>query len=410
MVDETLKGTGIKVLIVDDNEAIIDALSYGLRAAGYDVITATNGREALERSRKEHPDLIISDIVMPEMDGFEFCRALRQDPEFSDLPFLFLTAHGDKDRKLQGLKYGADDYIVKPFEIDELLARIEVILKRAKKSATEGALSGRLSEIGLPDLLQVMEQTSKRGKVYIKAQGKEGWVSLSSGHIMDASFAELSGEDALVELFLLEDGTFYYKAEPVEKGPIDRPVGFVLMDIARLSDELVALKEFLPNEAAMVSLIQKPEEFDEPAEETIVEGLEKEGPRSVKELITFTGLSATRLKVAIAKLSKRGCIAILDSEEPVKLPSQAKVLFLSETEGIIGQFKEKLSELYGIKALKGKVMVDMVPVKTEFGTIEFVFFEKASNFKNLWRPFLKDAHLVLVAGRADESILDELEG
>lgn len=116
-----------RVLAVDDEERILNFLSSKLKLSGYEVMTARNGNEALEISRSEEPDLIILDVLMPKMDGFETLKQLRT---FSTIPVIFLTARGVDADRIKGLTLGADDYLSKPFNPDELVARIEAIRRR----------------------------------------------------------------------------------------------------------------------------------------------------------------------------------------------------------------------------------------------------------------------------------------
>ncbi len=118
-----------KILIVDDEPPIIDVLDYNLRKANYQVVVARDGREALERSRREQPDLIILDLMLPELDGLEVCRALRRE---TNVPIIMLTAKDEEVDKVVGLELGADDYIVKPFSVRELLARVKAVLRRVE--------------------------------------------------------------------------------------------------------------------------------------------------------------------------------------------------------------------------------------------------------------------------------------
>jgi len=117
------------ILIVDDEERILNFLQPKLRAAGYDVVTAKNGVEALEQIRLQQLDLIVLDLIMPQMDGFETLRRLRSFPA---LPVIVLSARNSDTDKIKGLKLGADDYLAKPFNPDELIARIEAVRGRFK--------------------------------------------------------------------------------------------------------------------------------------------------------------------------------------------------------------------------------------------------------------------------------------
>ena len=116
-----------RILVVDDEERILNFLRSKLKASGYEVLTATNGLEALEQVQAQEPDLILLDVIMPKMDGFDTLKELRR---FSTVPVIILSARGADFEKVKGLGLGADDYLPKPFNPDELLARIEAVRRR----------------------------------------------------------------------------------------------------------------------------------------------------------------------------------------------------------------------------------------------------------------------------------------
>ena len=123
-----------KVLVVDDEERVALSIERSLQQ-NYQVRVAYNGTEALKIARRVNPDLIILDVVMPGMSGFEVCRELRHDPLLQSVPILFLTARGRVEDKIEGFEAGADDYLTKPFDVRELLLRVKAILQR---TSTEG--------------------------------------------------------------------------------------------------------------------------------------------------------------------------------------------------------------------------------------------------------------------------------
>ena len=126
-----------KVLVVDDERILRMLIKRQLEIQGYQVRDVSSGSEALSIIEKELPDLIVSDVMMPEMDGLEFCRCLRSSSEGQLVPFIFLSSKGDLDDRIIGLSMGADDYLIKPFEIRELVAKIEAQLERSRRISTE---------------------------------------------------------------------------------------------------------------------------------------------------------------------------------------------------------------------------------------------------------------------------------
>ncbi len=123
-----------KILIIEDEEGIIHLLNLYLKDAGYDVVIAKDGADGLALHARMHPDLVILDIMLPALDGFEVCRRIRS---WSNTPILMLTARGDEEDRIQGLDLGADDYLVKPFSPRELVSRVRAILRRVENQ--EGA-------------------------------------------------------------------------------------------------------------------------------------------------------------------------------------------------------------------------------------------------------------------------------
>ncbi len=121
---------GRKILVVDDEAVLVETIAYNLEQAGYAVVTAADGASALEAAQREKPDLIILDLMLPEMDGLEVCRQLRREGNTATTPIMMLTAKGEEIDKVVGLEVGADDYVTKPFGRRELLARVRALLRR----------------------------------------------------------------------------------------------------------------------------------------------------------------------------------------------------------------------------------------------------------------------------------------
>ena len=135
----------MKILVVDDEQAVRESLRRSLRFNGYDVLTANDGLEAVETVRSENPELLILDVMMPNMDGLEVCRTLRS--EGWDRPILVLTARDGVSDRVAGLDAGADDYLPKPFALEELLARVRSLVRRASADsiAAEAPVESKLS-------------------------------------------------------------------------------------------------------------------------------------------------------------------------------------------------------------------------------------------------------------------------
>ena len=131
----------MKILVVDDEALLVKGIRFNLQNEGYDVITGSDGLEAVRQVQEQHPDLVVLDVMMPNMDGMTACAKIR---EFSDVPIILLTAKADDMDKLMGFDYGADDYLTKPFNILELKARIRALLRRSGRSEKK-AVANELS-------------------------------------------------------------------------------------------------------------------------------------------------------------------------------------------------------------------------------------------------------------------------
>jgi DNA-binding response OmpR family regulator len=134
-----------RILVVDDEPAVTDLLAYNLRRAHYEVLVAADGRQALRLAREGAPDLILLDLMLPEVDGLDVCRELRRA---SQVPIIMLTARGEEVDRVVGLELGADDYVCKPFSVRELMARIKAVLRRVPSAASEPVPTALLSGPG----------------------------------------------------------------------------------------------------------------------------------------------------------------------------------------------------------------------------------------------------------------------
>src|SRR6186713_1601888 len=133
-----------RVLIVDDDPDIVRLVRYNLSHSGYEVQSAGTGREALELVQKQPPDLVVLDVMLPDVDGLEVCRTLRQQASSRRIPILMLTARGEEIDRVVGFELGADDYVAKPFSPRELVLRVKSILRRAGGERAEVLRAGRV--------------------------------------------------------------------------------------------------------------------------------------------------------------------------------------------------------------------------------------------------------------------------
>ena len=148
--------SGEHILVVDDDPFIARLLEIELQASGYDVAVASDGKQALDQVAERVPSLVLADVMMPNMDGLELTKRLREDPTTCSVSVILLTARGLSADKLEGFAVGADDYIVKPFDTPELLARIRGVLRRAKEMRAQSPLTG------LPGNVRIEEEIESR--------------------------------------------------------------------------------------------------------------------------------------------------------------------------------------------------------------------------------------------------------
>jgi len=126
----------MSLLVVEDDTDILNLLTYNLQVAGFDVLTSQEGYEALSLAKRHHPDLVILDLMIPGLDGFEVCKEMKRQEDTKNIPVIMLTARGEEVDRIVGLELGADDYVVKPFSPRELILRIRAVLRRSAQEAS----------------------------------------------------------------------------------------------------------------------------------------------------------------------------------------------------------------------------------------------------------------------------------
>lgn len=180
-----------KILIIEDQAPMRRNVALMLELEGYKVCTAENGRVGVETARQQHPDLILCDVMMPELDGYGVVQTLRDDPDFENTPFIFLTARSEKSDVRIGMNFGADDYLTKPVVRDDLLAAVQTRLARAESLQKRLADSGGFSpDFDRPDLLQkAWGLTPREAEVLL-------WVAQGKGNADVAAILEMSEKTA----------------------------------------------------------------------------------------------------------------------------------------------------------------------------------------------------------------------
>jgi DNA-binding response OmpR family regulator len=233
-----------KILIIDDevlNRAILE--DY-LSDFGYEIYMASNGSEGVDMLAKTAPDLVLLDIKMPDKDGFQTLEEIKRSPGFANIPVLFISALNRSNLKVKGLELGAEDYITRPFDKAELLARIRAALRRTNLQFQDGRkMEGDLSDLGLIELLQPLALGKKTAAV--KLNDIDAEVIIEEGRLVHVRQGHFTGRDALNRILLVEKGEFSVIFNKIPANISKQPVELIkaMMDSLAYIDEIKTLME-----------------------------------------------------------------------------------------------------------------------------------------------------------------------
>jgi DNA-binding response OmpR family regulator len=242
------------LLLVDADARSLRVLEVSLRKAGYSVTTCGDVGAAMEMVELSRPDLVISDTRLPKTDGFTLVEQLRENADWEEIPFIFLSSDGSLESKVKGLELGVEDYLTKPIYIKEIITRVNLVLQRferrglERRSLTKTRFSGSLAEMGLVDLLQTIDISRKSGVLLLTQGEQSGEVLFSDGALVHAEFGKLRGEAAIYRFLVWNDGEFNLEFGPVdpEEISVTAPTQVVLMEGMRRLDEWGRILEQLP--------------------------------------------------------------------------------------------------------------------------------------------------------------------
>jgi DNA-binding response OmpR family regulator len=257
----------VQILIVDDDPWILKMVTTVLGKRGYRIHTAGDGQEAYLKAIEVKPDLIVTDIMMPKMDGWTLVRSLRARADLALTPVIFLSALGSDEDRIQGFRLGADDYLPKPFRFEELDLRVSNALRKRRTTtdpaaaqvrgaptaaagpaaapASTGGIQGALEQLGLSSLLVMVEMERKSGILVLRRQTRTARIFVKQGKVIAARIEgeATKGADAVYHLLTWPDGRFDFTAVDIDMADeIGASTTHLLMEGARLIDEAKASK------------------------------------------------------------------------------------------------------------------------------------------------------------------------
>lgn len=321
------------VLIIDDEPEIARLMQLMLSWVVTRAVVATDPFVGLETARGLKPDLILCDISMPGMNGFDLRRELATDPALGEIPFVFVSSNARVDSQLTGLRLGATAYLTKPIRRETLVATVlhqlerrqaqqAAVVKPIMDAPSAGHFGGNLDTIAMPELLQLLESSRSTGVLEVKGRATTGEMTLARGALLAARAGVLAGEDAALELVWTTEGDFHFTRRPV--GPREDggglAIGRLLVEAAWMKDELARLGSLAPRPADAVVIVdgaRMPELF-------AGIGIEpwpswKEMARSgeaipVASLAAMLGTSVYRCRALLGAGYERGAVRVIPTD------------------------------------------------------------------------------------------------
>jgi DNA-binding response OmpR family regulator len=247
-----------QLLLVDADSRSVRVLEVSLKKAGFSVTTAKDGADALTKIEFSPPDLILTDTRLPNVDGYALVRKLKDHPDWSTIPVVFLTSQKSIEDKIRGLELGVEDYLTKPIFVRELIARVTLLLARrtrdgiatskaAPSSLGRTRFAGSVIDMNVVDLLQTFEVSRKSGVVHLTQDESEAHIFFRDGKVVDASLGRLAGEEAVYRALIWNEGDFEVEFTKVDcPDVIESSTQGLLMEGMRRVDEWGRLMEALP--------------------------------------------------------------------------------------------------------------------------------------------------------------------
>ena len=311
-----------RLLVVDDNRLVRELVRDTFVEAGFVASAAANGREALDMMAVSKPDVVVTDVAMPELDGWGLCEAIKGDPDLRDVPVVFLSALRDVPDRVRGLRLGAHDYICKPFAPEELLVRVKGILERtfspavAGASASRSVLSGHTSHLATTDLVQLLAVNRKSGCLRLKGDDT-GRIFFRDGQIVAAMTSRgAMAKKAVFRMLGWTDAEFEFDPNDdpnLVAADIGQSSQRLLMDALVAIDDLQRLRASLPPDAVRLQLAEGAMQLFAVANELTM--TEREVLRAASEQCTMSEMlelgEGTDLDIAraVARLLEKGAIA-----------------------------------------------------------------------------------------------------
>lgn len=244
----------LRVLLADDDPLVLQLLRDALGKLPVAVMEARDGEEAVRLAKGETPDLILLDVMMPKLDGFQVAALLKQEPATAEIPIIFISALGAPKDKVRGLNLGAEDYLAKPIDPDELKARVQMVLRRLQPSrpgapapGTQAAplASGQLQALNLLSLIQMFETERRTARLLLTRGEGRGEIVFVEGRITRAAQGNRQGKAAVYQLLTWQEGTFQMApldASSRAGGNVEAPCQALLMEGMRRLDEIPGLR------------------------------------------------------------------------------------------------------------------------------------------------------------------------
>ena len=304
------------LLLVDGYARNLRVLEVSLRKAGFSITTAGSAEQGLQYLEHAEPDLIISDTQLRGGDGFEFCRAVKKDPRWAAIPFIFLTSASELEDKVRGLELGVEDYLTKPIYVKEVMTRVKMLLQRKQQERigrkdARTKFSGQLADMAIVDLLQTIEISRKSGTIELETDLGNATVWFREGKVIDAQMGRLQAAAAVYRLLGISEGTFEVEFRNINRASVvEEATQTLLMEGMRRVDEWVRLLEGLPPLDHILTLDERllavrPDPLPS-AETTLLRRFD--GRRTIIEIIDDTGVDDLEVLQMIGSLYFEGLL------------------------------------------------------------------------------------------------------